>query len=415
MRPTRAGIAPDVGQRHRRVDQGRLGLEPRRRGGPRPRRWPGRWRRPATTRCGSPRCGRPRQTASRTRGSRSSPRKLSEPKLTTRRPADDHRPARPELVDDHVFHVAVGEELGEVVEEPDHAAVAEGSASRLIGSLIGLAIPGRCRRAGGEPGRRSLFPTGAGRPSSGRVGGPYQERLPTGSGAIGSRERDRSCSSWPTERPDIPARSEPVDRSRRMDRIRPAGRTSTDVLRTSPPRVGRPPRDLRALTPHNTGRAVDVSCDLVGWGSSEASAAEIAGAPEVARHARRSRPPAERAAQARRRADGRRPRGRLEGIGESRHGPAGFGRWRVLAAPRFLGRAAFERRSPSILAEGAWGVSPHLIPGHSLHSPSGTISQALQAHGPNLGRRRDARRRARGPARRRDMLEAGWADGVWLV
>jgi hypothetical protein len=36
-------------------------------------------------------------------------------------------------------------------------------------------------------------------------------------------------------------------------------------------------------------------------------------------------------------------------------------------------------------AEGAWGVSPHVIPHHSLHSLSGTVSQVLKVHGPNLG------------------------------
>ena len=65
--------------------------------------------------------------------------------------------------------------------------------------------------------------------------------------------------------------------------------------------------------------------------------------------------------------------------------PAGFGDWSVLVAPRYLGRAAFERAFPTFRAESAWGVSPHLIPAHSLHSPSGTISQAIKAHGPNLG------------------------------
>ena len=43
---------------------------------------------------------------------------------------------------------------------------------------------------------------------------------------------------------------------------------------------------------------------------------------------------------------------------------------------------------PSInrfLTEGAWGVSPHLVPHRSLHSLSGTISQALKIHGPNYG------------------------------
>ncbi len=65
--------------------------------------------------------------------------------------------------------------------------------------------------------------------------------------------------------------------------------------------------------------------------------------------------------------------------------PEGFGAWAVLAAPHYLGRVAFERAFPTFQAEGAWGVSPHLIPAHSLHSPSGTLSQALKAHGPNLG------------------------------
>src|SRR5262249_34990483 len=37
------------------------------------------------------------------------------------------------------------------------------------------------------------------------------------------------------------------------------------------------------------------------------------------------------------------------------------------------------------LAEGAWGVSPHLVPHRSLHSLSGTISQVLKIHGDNYG------------------------------
>jgi hypothetical protein len=36
-------------------------------------------------------------------------------------------------------------------------------------------------------------------------------------------------------------------------------------------------------------------------------------------------------------------------------------------------------------AEGAWGVSPNLIPHRTLHSMSGTLSQMLKIHGPNLG------------------------------
>jgi hypothetical protein len=69
--------------------------------------------------------------------------------------------------------------------------------------------------------------------------------------------------------------------------------------------------------------------------------------------------------------------------------PAGaanpFTGWAVLAAPRFLGRQNMTSALPRFREEGAWGVSPHLIPHRSLHSPSGTLSQALQIHGPNHG------------------------------
>ncbi len=95
--------------------------------------------------------------------------------------------------------------------------------------------------------------------------------------------------------------------------------------------------------------------------------------------------------------------------------PDGFADWSVLAAPRYLGRAAFERAFPTFRDEGAWGVSPHLIPAHSLHSPSGTISQALKAHGPNLGIGGTP-----GGAREALLCAATWlgsgiAPGVWVV
>jgi hypothetical protein len=62
-----------------------------------------------------------------------------------------------------------------------------------------------------------------------------------------------------------------------------------------------------------------------------------------------------------------------------------FTDWGILAAPRYLGRAATIAALDRFAAEGAWGVSPHLIPHRSLHSQPGTISMALQSHGPNLG------------------------------
>jgi hypothetical protein len=62
-----------------------------------------------------------------------------------------------------------------------------------------------------------------------------------------------------------------------------------------------------------------------------------------------------------------------------------FTDWAVLAAPRFLGRVTLASALQRFAAEGAWGVSPHLIPHRSLHSMSGTVSQALRIHGPNFG------------------------------
>jgi hypothetical protein len=62
-----------------------------------------------------------------------------------------------------------------------------------------------------------------------------------------------------------------------------------------------------------------------------------------------------------------------------------FTDWGVIAAPRFPGRLAIVQTVQRFAAEGAWGVSPHMIPHRSLHSVSGTVSQALKAHGPNFG------------------------------
>jgi hypothetical protein len=62
-----------------------------------------------------------------------------------------------------------------------------------------------------------------------------------------------------------------------------------------------------------------------------------------------------------------------------------FRDWAILAAPRFPGRTVMIPSINRFLAEGAWGVSPHLVPHRSLHSLSGTISQALKIQGPNYG------------------------------
>lgn len=92
-----------------------------------------------------------------------------------------------------------------------------------------------------------------------------------------------------------------------------------------------------------------------------------------------------------------------------------FRDWGVLAAPRFLGRPTMAAALQRFAAEGAWGVSPHLIPHRSLHSISGTISQALKIHGPNFGV-------GGGPGATVEVLLAAMAllygkhlPGVWVV
>jgi hypothetical protein len=62
-----------------------------------------------------------------------------------------------------------------------------------------------------------------------------------------------------------------------------------------------------------------------------------------------------------------------------------FTDWGVLGATRFLGRVTLAASMRRFAAEGAWGLSPHLIPHRSPHALSGTISQALKIHGPNFG------------------------------
>jgi hypothetical protein len=92
-----------------------------------------------------------------------------------------------------------------------------------------------------------------------------------------------------------------------------------------------------------------------------------------------------------------------------------FTDWGILAAPRFLGRCSLAVALHRFQIEGAWGISPHLIPHHSLHSVSGTVSQALRVHGPNFGV-------SGGPSAADEaflvaggLLAGDRVPGVWLV
>jgi hypothetical protein len=62
-----------------------------------------------------------------------------------------------------------------------------------------------------------------------------------------------------------------------------------------------------------------------------------------------------------------------------------FADWGVIAASNLFGRVSIAQAVRHYREEGAWGISPHLIPHQSVHAMSGTISQALKIYGPNFG------------------------------
>jgi hypothetical protein len=95
--------------------------------------------------------------------------------------------------------------------------------------------------------------------------------------------------------------------------------------------------------------------------------------------------------------------------------PGSFASWAVLAAPRFLGRVTMHTTLQRFRTEGAWGISPHLIPHRSLHSVSGTISQALKIHGPNYGVGGGPGSWSEGFLTAAALVGEAGAPGVWLV
>lgn len=62
-----------------------------------------------------------------------------------------------------------------------------------------------------------------------------------------------------------------------------------------------------------------------------------------------------------------------------------FRDWGVVAAPNLFGRFGTAQALHRFQRDGSWGISPHTIPHHSLHALSGSLSMALEMHGPNFG------------------------------
>lgn len=92
-----------------------------------------------------------------------------------------------------------------------------------------------------------------------------------------------------------------------------------------------------------------------------------------------------------------------------------FTDWGVLATPCFLGRVNLAHALERFAEEGAWGVSPHIIPHRSLHSISGTVSQALKIHGPNFGVGGGPDGAAKAMLAAASFLASGVVPGIWLV
>ncbi len=92
-----------------------------------------------------------------------------------------------------------------------------------------------------------------------------------------------------------------------------------------------------------------------------------------------------------------------------------FGAWGVVAASRFMGRTLLASTLIKFRAEGAWGISPHLIPHRSLHALSGTVSLALKLHGPNFGTGGGVGGAAEALRTAAALLHGGQLPGAWVV
>lgn len=92
-----------------------------------------------------------------------------------------------------------------------------------------------------------------------------------------------------------------------------------------------------------------------------------------------------------------------------------FRDWGVIAAPHFYGRAGNASSLERYRQEGAWGISPHMIPHHSLHAISGTISQIFKMQGPNFGVGNGPHSDTEGWLVAATMLSENLVPGIWLV
>lgn len=92
-----------------------------------------------------------------------------------------------------------------------------------------------------------------------------------------------------------------------------------------------------------------------------------------------------------------------------------FSQWGIVAAPQRLGRAAVAEVFDRFARRGAGSASPLVIPHRSLHSVSGTISEALGIHGPNLSVSGGPGNLAEGLLAALTFLNDNRLPGIWAV
>ena len=105
----------------------------------------------------------------------------------------------------------------------------------------------------------------------------------------------------------------------------------------------------------------------------------------------------------------------LKAMAAANKTPAECSPWGVIAAPRFLGRTALAAALRRFFAEGAWGVSPHLVPQQSQHAVGGLLSQMLGMRGPSFGVGGGPGSGAEAAQIAAALLQDEALPGLWLV
>jgi hypothetical protein len=89
--------------------------------------------------------------------------------------------------------------------------------------------------------------------------------------------------------------------------------------------------------------------------------------------------------------------------------------WGLVVGPKMFGRDSMAWVVQRFFTEGAWGVPPYIIPHGILHADSGTISQALALHGPNISVSGGPNACGEAMLIAASMLMDNSLPGLWLV